>query len=289
MARGPGAERDAVSAPQAARLPGDRLHLHHGPIDLVIGADGPGREAAFAVATARFETILQELVDELPDLRRDVRAPTTLTGNVARAMQAAVLPFAPVFVTPMAAVAGAVADEICAVMAAAGGLRRAYVNNGGDVALHLGAGATFTAAIAGVPGGRTTLGCDSPVRGVATSGWRGRSHSLGIADAVTVLATSAARADAAATLIANAVDLPGHPAIRRVPAHDLAPDSDLGERAVTVDVGPLTPNEVARAIARGADFARRACVQGGITGALICLKDTVQAIGNMQEKEITHA
>ena len=42
----------------------------------------------------------------------------------------------------------------------------------------------------------------SPVRGVATSGWRGRSHSLGIADSVTVLAATAAMADAAATVIA---------------------------------------------------------------------------------------
>ena len=51
------------------------------------------------------------------------------------------------------------------------------------------------------------------MRGIATSGWRGRSFSLGIADAVTVLAATAAEADAAATVIANAVDLPGHPAI----------------------------------------------------------------------------
>ena len=49
------------------------------------------------------------------------------------------------------------------------------------------------------------------MRGIATSGWRGRSFSLGIADAVTVLAATAAEADAAATMIANAVDLPGHP------------------------------------------------------------------------------
>ena len=51
------------------------------------------------------------------------------------------------------------------------------------------------------------------MRGVATSGWRGRSFSLGIADAVTVLARTGAAADAAATIIANAVDLPGHPAV----------------------------------------------------------------------------
>ena len=68
------------------------------------------------------------------------------------------------------------------------------------------------------------------MRGVATSGWRGRSFSLGIADAVTVLAATAAAADAAATIIANAVDLPGHPAIARRPASELEDDSDLGDR-----------------------------------------------------------
>ena len=77
------------------------------------------------------------------------------------------------------------------------------------------------------------------MRGVATSGWRGRSFSLGIADAVTVFAGTAAVADAAATLIANAVDLPGHPAFARAPARRCDPQSDLGERLVTVDVGPL--------------------------------------------------
>jgi uncharacterized protein len=72
---------------------------------------------------------------------------------------------------------------------------------------------------------------DMPVRGIATSGRHGRSLSLGIADSVTVLAATAAAADAAATLIANAVDLPGHAAVRRAPACSLDPDSDLGRPA----------------------------------------------------------
>ena len=88
-------------------------------------------------------------------------------------------------------------------------------------------------AIAGTGNGmadRITIRSADGVRGVATSGWRGRSFSLGIADAVTVLARTGAEADAAATLIANAVDLPGNPAIKRIPAQELAPDSDLGAR-----------------------------------------------------------
>ena len=139
-------------------------------------------------------------------------------------MMAAVAPYCErTFITPMAAVAGAVAEEILNAMTAAAELSRAYVNNGGDIALHLAPGEHFVAGMVERPDrpslfGTATLDWAQPVRGIATSGWRGRSFSLGIADAVTVLADRAAMADAAATIIANAVDLPGHPAIVRVPA-----------------------------------------------------------------------
>ena len=62
---------------------------------------------------------------------------------------------------------------------------------------------------------------------------------------VTVLADTAACADVAATLIANAVDLPGHGAITRAPARTLFPDSDLGAIPVTTDVGALSAAECA--------------------------------------------
>ena len=116
------------------------------------------------------------------------------------------------------------------------------------------------------------------MRGVATSGRHGRSFSLGIADAVTVLAADAARADAAATLIANAVDLPGHPAIRRVPASELEPDSDLGARLVTAEVGALTLEEVERALARGAEEAERMRSDGLIASAVLSLEDRVELV-----------
>ena len=122
---------------------GERLHLQHGPIDLIIGADG-ARDMAFAAARVRFETILGELVAELPLLRRAVG--DVPAGVVARRMVAAVRPHAAVFVTPMAAVAGAVAEEVLAAMVAAAPLTRAYVNNGGDIAFYLSAGARFRMA-----------------------------------------------------------------------------------------------------------------------------------------------
>jgi ApbE superfamily uncharacterized protein (UPF0280 family) len=223
---------------------------------------------------ARFETILDELVVELPELRQPARPFTSrqrtiFSGSTARRMQAAVSPLAAdAFITPMAAVAGSVADEVLAAMLAGSGLERAYVNNGGDSALFLAAGQSMTIAVAGVGHGfedRITIHAKDAVRGVATSGWRGRSFSLGIADAVTVLARTGAEADAAATLIANAVDLPGHTAVTRRPARELAPDSDLGERPATTGVGALAPQEIAKALAAGLavaeDFRRRGLIE----------------------------
>lgn len=269
-----------MAGPQVAFLPdGRRLHLNHGPIDLIVDAEGPGRAAALRAAVERFDTILQELVDELPELRRPLRARHRFRGAVARAMADAVRPHGGVFVTPMAAVAGAVADEVLRVICAPGGITRAYVNNGGDVALHLAEGARFTAALAGAFPARATVTHADPVRGIATSGWRGRSHSLGIADGVTVLARNAAAADAAATLIANAVDLPGCDRIWRVPARDLAPDSDLGARLVTVAVGPLTGPEISRALARGAGFAEDCRRRGLIHAALLSLAGESCTVG----------
>ncbi|TJW40423.1 MAG: UPF0280 family protein, partial [Mesorhizobium sp.] len=247
-----------MNGPQAHWLQdGRRLHLNHGPIDLVIEAFGDAGEcrAAYGQAVARFQTILPELVAELPELRRPSSSrPRAFAGPTARRMEAAVAPLAQSFITPMAAVAGSVADEMLEALLAGRRLDRAYVNNGGDSAIHLGIGQSMTLAIAGTGHGlsdRVVLRAEDGIRGVATSGWRGRSFSLGIADAVTVLAQTGAEADAAATLIANAVDLPGHPAVERVPARDLAPDSDLGDRLVTQGVGPLSSGEIAVALDSG--------------------------------------
>src|SRR5690606_5801804 len=106
-----------------------------------------------------------------------------------------------------------------------------------------------------------------------------RSFSLGIADSVTVLARSAAMADAAATMIGNAVDLPGHPGIERVPAEALQPDNDLGSMPVTRAVAPLRPDEIARALAAGTGFARRLRESGLIVAAALTLQGETETVG----------
>lgn len=262
------------------RLAGGRLHLHHGPMDVVLRAWGEPAQVAAAerAAAARFDGLLEELVAELPALRRDLREGPALRGPVARRMHAACAPFAAqgVFVTSMAAVAGAVADELLAAMrVAAPGLARAFVNDGGDIALHLGPGESLDIGMVAFDGGPARDGAlrvaaGDGIGGIATSGRHGRSFSLGIADAVTVLARDAARADAAATLIANAVDV-ASPAIARAPACSLDPDSDLGDRMVTIGVGPLAAAEIAAALGAGAARAEAWCRAGLIIGAALRL------------------
>jgi len=245
--------------PLIRRFGHNRLHLQDGPIDLIVEAFGPTEaiDQAYRAAAARFVTILDELCAELPLLRSPADRNLPPEGVVARRMWDVVLPFArDAFITPMAAVAGAVAEEVLGAMTHAARLPRAYVNNGGDIAVFLAPEQTLRIGMVDRPDtpsmfGSLFLAADQPVRGIATSGWRGRSFSLGIADAVTVLADSAAMADAAATIIANAVDLPGHATIERRPAAELAPDNDLGERLVTVAVGLLSEVEKDLALEHG--------------------------------------
>jgi uncharacterized protein len=280
---------------QVRLLPdGRRLHLQDGPIDLIVEAFGAPAEveAGYRAACARFVTVLDELCGELPFLRQACSDESEWPrGAVARRMMAAVRPYAAEhFITPMAAVAGAVAEEILAEMVSSAELSRAYVNDGGDIALHLSAGERFVVGMVTRPDrpsllGTTTVHSTDPMRGIATSGWRGRSFSLGIADAVTVLADRAAAADAAATIIANAVDLPGHPAIVRVPACELSPDSDLGGRMVTRAVGELSAEEVERALAAGARTADRLLRIGLIRSAALSLQGETRVVGVLGESK----
>jgi uncharacterized protein len=269
----------------AALLADGAMHLHHGPIDLIITADGPSAIVSDVFARARrsMEPILQTLVAELPQLRLPATASPSVRGNVAQRMVVATSGHGDAFITPMAAVAGAVADHVLAA-AVDPVARRIIVNNGGDIAFWL------------APGERTRVGlvvdpqrphleaianidATDAVRGIATSGWPGRSMSLGIADAVTTLAANAAEADAAATLIASAVDLPGHPSIQRVAAVELDDASDLGDRLVTVGVGQLTLAEQQAAASAGEIVAQRLIAAGRIVAALIVVGDDRRLVG----------
>lgn len=270
---------------------GKRLHLQDGPIDLIIGAEGKPEKlrAAYRAAALRFQSVLDELCGELVILRKCSGGKPD--GKIARTMWNAVLPYrAERFITPMAAVAGAVAEEILAVMVKAAQLDRAYVNNGGDIAFHLTPNTALKIGLVDRPErpslfGTAVIGADDNIRGVATSGWGGRSFSLGVADAVTILAATAAKADAAATVIANDVDLPGHPAILRTPACELQPDSDLGDLPVTVEVKSLSPADIDAALSRGLETANLLISRGLVSAAALHLQGETRIAGEVDYRE----
>lgn len=293
--KAPGAEGRPVTevpgAAQCGRLSDGRWFFQHGPIDCVIGAEGEQRAVAQAVDEAwrRFGGLLDELVAELPLLRADLSAPEAHliapAGPVACRMVEACRAHALAgrFITAMAAVAGSVAQELIGFFERPG-IQRAHVNNGGDIALHLTPGTWFDIGLVTDPDARTGLDgrfrvhAESPIRGVATSGWRGRSLSLGIADSVTVLAATAAQADAAATVIANAVNV-DDARVQRAPAHRMRDGSDLGDRLATCAVATLPAELVAQALVAGAAQADHEIAQGRVLAAALCLQGRVRLCG----------
>ena len=172
-----------MNGPQANLLPdGRRLHLNHGPIDLIIEAFGEAAEvrAAYEQATARFQTILTELVEELPELR------SAASATAAR------------FPGPDGAAhgGGGVPARRRKLHHADGGgrrfgsrrnscrdARRAETRQGlcqqwRRQRAASRAGQSMRLAIAGTGKGfadRVVIRAEDAVRGVATSGWRGRS------------------------------------------------------------------------------------------------------------------
>lgn len=266
---------------------GTRLHLQHGPIDLIIDAVGsaPQVQQAFKQAATAFQSVLDTLASQLSTLRKNYQPQdgAVFKGAVAKRMRSAVRPYSEFQVTPMAAVAGAVADHVLSCMIDNCELDRAQVNNGGDIALYLSPASEVKIGICTTPRNAAytdtvSITANDNVQGVATSGWQGRSFSLGIADAVTVLATSAATADVAATLIANAVDLPTATQVVRAPAISIQPDSDLGDRLITVDVAPL--NELCKKLAldAGESCAKRLLAQGKIHSCYLHLQGQTRIV-----------
>jgi len=277
----------------------NRLHLQHGPIDIIAHVDAPEevRKRLYSTASHRFSTVLEELVAEMDLLKQPWSADLPDSkGGIAQKMCFAVRG-SDIFVTPMAAVAGAVADEMLETMlfeaqkpdSCVEHIHRMYVNNGGDIAFWLNTGESFSIGVVDNPGipelnARVSLAYESPVRGIATSGWRGRSLSLGIADAVTVLAGSAATADAAATLIANDVNV-DYPGILKRPASEVKDESDLGMLPVTVDVPPLPVDQISEALKRGAQTAGNFIRTGKIEAAYLSLQKQTLVVENNLKKE----
>jgi ApbE superfamily uncharacterized protein (UPF0280 family) len=187
--------------------------------------------------------------------------------------------------TPMAAVAGTIADAVADWLFKRE-MTKVIIDNGGDISIRL---KGDERVIVGIRPSVTSHHISHLVRldagrnawGVTTSGVGGRSFTKGIASAVTVLAANASVADAASTAIANACIVEDN-SIIQLPAEKVDPDSDLAGTNVTTEVGSLSSKKISMAIAiaqRKADYLAQ---KGVIIGAFIALKGQFVITDGMQ-------
>ena len=251
----------------------NRLFLRHGPINIVLEAIGIDKDLAYQNVKGYFETLLEQLVLDMELLKEEVVFNRKFNNKISQSMQDATERYSPAFITPMASVAGSIADNILRVLINNTNLEKAYVNNGGDVSFYLNKNQIMKTSLAAIPNMIAEIKYKDKSRGIATSGWRGKSFSRGIADSVTVLADNAAMADAAATMIGNAVDISNHPKIKKQPANEMYEDSDLKNLLITVEVGLLTKVEIKEALKNGYQTALQYINKDLINTALIQLSE----------------
>ena len=180
--------------------------------------------------------------------------------------------------TPMAAVAGTIADAVANWLFEREATK-VIVDNGGDIAVRIAAGESVTVGVRPrVDSGHIShvikLDSGRSAWGVTTSGVGGRSLTRGIASAVTVLANNASVADAAATAVANACFVEDK-GIVQVPAEKIDPNSDLAGIHVTAEVGPLSPDKISIALNTALRKAEYLSQKDVIIGALITLDNVI--------------
>lgn len=252
-----------------------RVSLDFGPIQMTIKAlagssplTGAAQQAAEYAVQVLYELAAHQKTAASPQLA--IRG-----GNdwpeVLKRMLAAVQRTGDITLTPMAAVAGTIAD-LTADWLQARGATKAIVNNGGDIALRLACGQKTAVGVAPAIGRRPThklvLADIRGIGGVATSGLGGRSFTKGIATAAIVAADTAAIADACATSLGNATYV-GHPAVKLARAEQLDPNTDIWGHQVVTAVGLLPPPVVEAALMNGRSRATELYDQGIIAGAAV--------------------
>jgi len=178
--------------------------------------------------------------------------------------------------TPMAAVAGTIADAVADWLLERKATR-AIVDNGGDIAIRLADGEAATVGVRPQVNSShishvIRLNDNRAAWGVATSGVGGRSLTRGIASAVTVLAPNASVADAAATAVANACFVEDNSVIQ-LPAEKIDPNTDLTGIATTVEVGFLSSEKISIALDAARWKAEYLSRRGVFWGAFIAFEN----------------
>ncbi len=244
---------------------------------IIEGFDGLQPRPDLSVKAANFSIkILEEVAAVKAQLSKKAITSDPPSGDgVSYKMWQAAMRVGAHDLTPMATVAGAVADATADFLQGFG-MTRSIVNNGGDIAIRL-AGEEYVNV--GVRSDvdrsefshRISVSQASGVGGICTSGLGGRSFTRGIASAVTVLGETAAIADAAATSVANATYI-DHPNIIRINADELDPLTDLKGVKITYGVGDLEKEFIETCFNKALNYANTLVNTGVIVGAVVSIK-----------------
>jgi len=180
-------------------------------------------------------------------------------------------------ITPLIAVAGAGADEVADFITGRQHVGKVVVNNGGDIAVRIKNQEIVKIGIKTDVSEKAishvmTVGTKSGIGGVATSGFGGRSFTMGVANAAVAVARDAISADVAATLIGNAANVKSR-AVSRDMAKNLYHATDIPNHLVTTGIGGLTKSEIDEAINAGRRKAETFQNMGLIIGAIVAVKD----------------
>ncbi|MBI5252097.1 MAG: FAD:protein FMN transferase [Desulfomonile tiedjei] len=256
----------------------DTVLVEYGPMRMFIDGSLHGVRQPKLCVQAAEKAI--GFLEEIAAHRLSVQAPFHMLAEppqqlLTHVMWEAVSSVADDDLTPMAAVAGTIADAVADFLEAEG-LTKIAVNNGGDVAVRVKHGEALVVGIRpdvqkNSLSHRIVVTHDMQIGGICTSGLGGRSLTRGIASAATVFAARASVADAAATAVANATYVPSA-AVHRASAESIDPNTDLRCVDITVDVDELTPGEIERGLTGGIRRAENLVERGLIKGACVAVK-----------------
>jgi uncharacterized protein len=268
------------------KLGDDTVLVECGPMRMFISAydeSGPKPESCVLAAEESIKN-LESVARNLQSIKKPYSRINAVSEPLHKTMLEAVKLVGDADLTPMAAIAGTLA-EATADFLTRFGLAKIIVNNGGDIAVRLAENAEITIGIrpdiaTQEIAAKISLSGSMKIGGICTSGLGGRSFTRGIASAATIFASKAAIADAAATAVANATYLQV-PAVTRIKAELIDPDTDLQGVEVTKEVGDLSPAEIDLALENGLKRSEELVDAGVIFGAVIAVKSHVRATGRV--------
>ena len=258
----------------------DKLFIENGPTNIIAEAFSLEKIKIYNLICEYSSKFLKDLSLEIRTLKKPTSYENEFVSEIANTMFDSTKLFLPNFITPMASVAGSISELLLLKVLEKFKVNKMYINNGGDISLYIAKNEKFNFSVGGETSFVVEYADTDGLGGIATSGWKGRSFSMGIADSVTVIAEKASIADAAATIICNHIDLKNSKKIKKTIANNLYEDTDLNNKLITVSVENLTETEIRQAISMGKIISEYYISKNFIKAVIINLQNNILILGH---------